>query len=103
MHTPGPWYYSRWDEHGTSRFYIAQAEGAQYTPNFSDVATLVAETVSIERVTVQEANARLIAGAPELLAMLEAVYDWQHGHGSGIGCTEADMRDLIAKAKGGAA
>lgn len=64
--TPGPWTYSRWDEHET-RFYIAQQEGAPYTPDYSDVATLVAETCSGERIARQEANAKLIAAAPELV------------------------------------
>lgn len=69
-HTPGPWAFSRWDQFGDTRFYVAQAEGAPYTPNYSDAATLIAETVSIERVRIQEANARLIAAAPDLLHVL---------------------------------
>ena len=72
-YTPGPWAYSRWDERGETRFYIAQQEGAPYTPNYSDVATLIAETVSLERRAIQEANARLISAAPELLAVLQEV------------------------------
>ena len=71
--TPGPWAYSRWDQFGDTRFYIAQADGAPYTPDYSDVATLIAETVSDERVQIQEANARLIAAAPELLEALKAL------------------------------
>jgi hypothetical protein len=74
-HTPGPWTYSRWDEHGYTRFYIAQQEGAPYTPDYSDVASMVTETVSGERIAVQEANARLIAAAPELLEALRLCYD----------------------------
>lgn len=70
-HTPGPWTFSRWDQFGDTRFYVAQAQGAPYTPNYSDVATLIAETVSGERVRIQEANARLIAAAPELLEALK--------------------------------
>lgn len=66
-HTPGPWAYSKNDAYGGMRFYVAQQEGAPYTHNFSDVATLIAETVSGERVYIQEANARLIASAPDLL------------------------------------
>lgn len=69
-HTPGPWTFSRWDEHGYTRFYIAQQEGAPYTPDYSDVSSMVTETVSGERIAVQEANARLIAAAPELLEAL---------------------------------
>lgn len=70
QHTPGPWTFSRWDQFGESRFYVAQQDGAPYTPNYSDVATLIAETVSSEFVRIQEANARLIAAAPELLDAL---------------------------------
>ncbi len=69
-HTPGPWAFSRSDDFGDARFYVAQQDGAPYTPNYSDVATLIAETVSGERVFIQEANARLIAAAPELLEAL---------------------------------
>lgn len=67
-HTPGPWTFSRWNEFGDMRFYIAQADGAPHTPQLSDVATLIAETPSNEWQSIQEANARLIAAAPELLA-----------------------------------
>lgn len=71
-HTPGPWTFSRSDDFGDARFYVAQQDGAPFTHNFSDVATLIAETVSSERVYIQEANARLIAAAPELLEALMA-------------------------------
>lgn len=70
-HTPGPWAFNRWDQFGDTRFYVAQAEVAPYTPNYSDVSTLIAETVSIEYVRIQEANARLIAAAPDLLKALK--------------------------------
>ena len=68
--TPGPWTFSRWNEFGDMRFYIAQADGAPHTPQLSDVATLIAETPSNEWQSIQEANARLIATAPEMLEML---------------------------------
>lgn len=66
-HTPGPWRYSKSEQFGDTRFYISQQEGATYTPNYSDVATLIAETICGEYGRIQEANARLIAAAPELL------------------------------------
>jgi len=72
-HTPGPWTYSRSEQRGHWRFYVAQADGARYTPHYSDVATLIAETVSDERRSIQEANARLIAAAPDLLEALKDV------------------------------
>jgi len=70
-HTPGPWTFSSSEQWGDTRFYVAQQEDAPYTPNYSDVATLIAETVSGEYVRIQEANARLIAAAPELLEVLQ--------------------------------
>lgn len=66
-HTPGPWRCSKSEQFGDTRFYISQQEGATYTPNYSDVATLIAETICGEYGRIQEANARLIAAAPELL------------------------------------
>jgi hypothetical protein len=66
-HTPGPWKYWSDNGYGDTRFYIAQEDGAPYTSGYSDVATLIAETVSGEKKAVQEANARLIAAAPDLL------------------------------------
>lgn len=78
-HTPGPWAFSQSAEYGDTRFYVAQADGAPYTPNYSDVATLIAETVNDEYKSIQEANARLIAAAPDLLeALKELLEDTQH-------------------------
>ncbi len=73
-HTPGPWYTGEpfaAFEGGTLRFHISQADGAPYTPHYSDVAHLVAETVPGELLEIQRANARLIAAAPELLDLVE--------------------------------
>ena len=80
-HTPGPWAFSRSDNFGDARFYVAQQDGAPYTPNYSDVATLIAETVSGERVSIQEANARLIAAAPELLEALQEMVEIAESQG----------------------
>ena len=65
-HTPGPWAYSTSDEGWT--FSIYQADDAGFTPGSSDVATLFASTVQCDPKDTQEANARLIAAAPMLLA-----------------------------------
>lgn len=72
-HTPGPWYYSKVEELGSTHFYIAQQEGAPYTPNYSDVSF---STCSGEYVDIQEANARLIAAAPELLEACQTFAEW---------------------------
>lgn len=103
-HTPGPWAYSRWDQFGDTRFYVAQAEGAPYTPNYSDAATLIAETVSIERVSIQEANARLIAAAPELLDALRLCLAQLEPSMTALEFEAADAaKAAIAKATGAAA
>lgn len=74
-HTPGPWTFGEGQQWGDTRFYISQQDGAPYTPDYSDVATLIAETISGERVAIQQANARLIAAAPTLLMALEFLLD----------------------------
>ncbi|HFT8008594.1 TPA: hypothetical protein ACU9T0_006544 [Burkholderia cenocepacia] len=79
-HTPGPWKFSRWDEFGDIRFYISQQDGAPYTPDYSDVATVIAETCSGERMRIQEANARVIAAAPELLEAAQKLVDMYDAH-----------------------
>lgn len=70
-HTPGPWRFGEFELYPGAdlRFNISQAEGAQYTPHYSDVAV----TIAGERKSIQEANARLIAAAPDLLATLSQI------------------------------
>lgn len=102
IHTPGPWTFSQSAQYGDTRFYVAQADGAPYTPHYSDVATLIAETVNDERKSIQEANARLIAAAPELLDALRyvvAVYD-KGTCGSTVEMAFDRARAAIAKAEG---
>lgn len=93
-HTPGPWTCSRDDQFGDTRFYVTQQEGAPYTPDYSDVATLIAETCSGDRVAKQEANARLIAAAPELLEALKEAALWVDGE------LKNKVHAAIAKATG---
>lgn len=102
QHTPGPWTFSEGFQFGDTRFYIAQQEGAPYTPYYSDVATLIAETVSGERVTIQRANARLISAAPELLAFAqEFLADYRSEDGLDSMKRYAEKaRAAIAKATG---
>jgi len=66
-HTPGPWAYAKHVEPGNVVFDIFQADGAPYTRNLSDVAYA---TYTSELDGIQEANARLISAAPELLDSL---------------------------------
>lgn len=67
--TPGPWVAC--ESRDDRCFYIAQKDGAPFTPDYSDVCGLTCNTWSGERHTVQAANAHLIAAAPELLEALD--------------------------------
>ena len=67
--TPGPWV--AYENAEDKCFYVAQQDGAPYTPDYSDVCGLECRTWSGERTIVQQANAHLIAAAPELYAALE--------------------------------
>lgn len=99
-HTPGPWYTGEpfaAFEGGTLRFHISQADGAPYTPHYSDVAHLVAETVCGERLEIQRANARLIAAAPELLSALQMIVQLNPAMPMGV---IEDAEAAIAKATG---
>ena len=101
--TPGPWTFSHDNQFGDTRFYVAQQEGAPYTPDYSDVATLIAETCSGDRVAVQQANARLIAAAPELLEALRKLadaYERLKPPGYPLSDPEKQARAVIAKATG---
>lgn len=64
MFTPGPWQFWEFElyEGSGKRFNISQAEGAAFTSGYSDVA----QTIEGERLSVQEANARLIAASPAM-------------------------------------
>jgi len=97
QHTPGPWTYSSSEQYGDWRFYVAQADGAPYTPHYSDVATLIAETVSDERRSIQEANARLISAAPELLDFAK---EWLERQGTDENYMVMKARAAITKATG---
>lgn len=110
-HTPGPWYtgepFEAFPGAGL-RFHISQAEGAPYTPHYSDVAQFVAETISGEKLAIQQANANLIAAAPELLKEAESAarrLDWfldaNPDHvDSTLNVIRQDLRAAISKAKG---
>ncbi len=89
QHTPGPWNEGTcwWDILGPQDEYVAQVR-----------------VESSDRIAEAEANAVLIAAAPELLAALEEMAA-QHECGCGRpGCKackrERMCADIIAKAKG---
>jgi hypothetical protein len=86
QHTPGPWF---------------SADTHECPDVMADGGFLIAKTRGINC----EANARLIAAAPDMLAALEAFVGSRKGDGMGwtLDSLEALAREAIAKAKGGAA
>lgn len=102
-HTPGPWKHYRrssTDPDELHRFFIGQPEGNNHI-----IANTVKEYESID----DEANARLIAAAPDLLDALERLFEHtamiHNGWGEIDNTKEAnsairDARAAIAKAKG---
>ena len=81
-HTPGPWDVDEGD------FGIYQLETSDQ----------IAEVFSHHPPAELEANARLIAAAPELLGALHSVMaEWRDGYG--LNCLE-QVRAAIAKAEG---
>ena len=66
--TPGPWTANESESVlGGNMLYISQEEGAPYTEYYSDVC----QTHEGEDLDVQKANARLIAAAPDMYALLD--------------------------------
>lgn len=96
-HTPGPW-------------GIEQTDTANWIgpmrPDGVKIAEIVADTdrdgLTDEAMERNDANARLIAAAPELLEALEVLFDeWMH-FGRPSTETMEKAESAIAKAKGGA-
>ena len=83
QHTPGPWHVD------------INGEGAITAPD----GALIARLHNASRDDLREANARLIAAAPDLLAALQAVADYWAG-GDVPAEIDAAMRAAIAKATG---
>ncbi len=91
-HTPGPWVYTL-DATGICGIHQAN--------NDTGVPVRIAEVVSHSQKQV-EADARLIASAPELLETLEAASDWIDAQLFVPRLDiQAKVRAALAKAKGG--
>lgn len=90
-YTPGPWKRSE------------RADGNWWHIGARNQAIAAVHAASPKRnepyAGMFEANANLIAAAPELLEMLEAIYEMDTGYG--LGPTTTEIEALIAKAKGG--
>jgi hypothetical protein len=87
QHTPGPWHFGTSSDSSFYKRNIAGADGYH-----------VALTSSRD-VSEVDANAQLIAAAPELLAALEEVLAYCSEHGHDWMCM-AEARSVILKATG---
>jgi hypothetical protein len=88
--TPGPWFLRTGDSH----IVVCGSDG-------DSIAGLARTTPDRIDPSEQEANARLIAAAPDMLNQLRAVERWMSGYGT---TTQSAMREkvraTIAKAEG---
>lgn len=94
QHTPGPWATA---EVGDKPFTCLAVMNSERVSLF----TLVEEDGVEFAAVMEEADARLIAAAPDLLTALRAVMK-EHQSGYGLQC-ESMVRAAIAKATGAAA
>jgi hypothetical protein len=101
-HTPGPWI-TRWD--GLVGIKVPSSRGRMM---FHDIAWTVLPKRDSEghiigyeeQKEIREANARLIAASPELLAALESLMDDAEDTGEFSYPAMSQARAAIAKAKG---
>ena len=92
QHTPGPWVTDR-NQHGEC--HVMDEFGIA-------IADMAVDYSSIKKIEEHEANARLIAAAPELLEALKDMLDGHEDACTGYGEGAADKaRAAIAKATGG--
>lgn len=102
MHTPGPWRFNdntQWWK--TNPFSVTVRKHGVHSATVANIPARA--TITPEE---QQANARLIAAAPELLAALEAADKWvamYHtlaGHEAASECMSRVIRAAIKKATG---
>lgn len=115
QHTPGPWeYVFRADDEEHRLIGVDDYTGIYPAYQIASIYPATREVVAvIANVDAAEANARLIAAAPELLAALEACDEYlgspanqafgsYDGDIAGIGHLQQQARAAIALAKAGA-
>jgi hypothetical protein len=96
-HTPGPWEVDESEIFARGDYFVARVQANQYTPNTDKRKAVTSRNFSLS--VQDEANARLIAAAPDLLDALETI---------AAGNTDPDRvveiaAEAIAKVEGGAA
>lgn len=103
--TPGPWV-AKWDGTGPGKpHWCVVANASEPYPGAADIA----RTYGIDPYHTEEANARLMAAAPELLEMLRyfANFACEPIHSCdddpSKSCANCKAAAVIAKAEGGAA
>lgn len=99
-HTPGPWFA---EKHGAVTAQIANTR-RQVATTIGEVAMHDDRGLAVTE--IQQANAALMAAAPDLLAACELALGNLPGRRESGGCTirnavEAHLRAAIAKARGG--
>lgn len=94
--TPGPWYLDDQDPDDKYRYVMADEA--------PDADWAICRVTLISDRTAGEANARLIAAGPELLAACKTINEWIDGTGtfmlSGDHVNLQKLRAAIAKAEG---
>ena len=95
-HTPGPWYVGSGTYEGRNIYSVASVtddEGFTYQP--------IVASAEDDGIKCWDANARLIAAAPDLLDELLSVLDWAVTEQSPLRNQEIEsIRKVIAKATG---
>ena len=90
-HTPGPWFAIRNDH-----YWEVNIEDCRYAPSVANTC----DTEVREGSYIAEANARLIAAAPDLLEALELADAVLRGANMNMVVVEAKVKAAIATAKG---
>lgn len=98
-HTPGPWGYTLADETSRGGVYGNEKCVCDITPKDLQVGKL---TYDCEKVEIANANARLIAAAPELFETMKAILAVVNDAGPILGTAIGDkLREILAKVEGG--
>ncbi len=103
-HTPGPWFArNQRSNQGHDCGWIIEDKGTGrigWSSRATEKSDLAGFNTSDDELVEQEANARLIAAAPELLAALKAVVANHCGNEKMFCSTCSPAREVIAKAEG---